>query len=125
VNEGEHAPSPCVKATWPTPAVCSLPHPHLPSHSLTQTHKPTCVPRSSGTFYQRGHDDVIRAIEARVAAASLMPVENQEGLQLLHYQDGEKYGEHGEGGCVGWAQGWPSWWMGRRAEWGEMVTSIV
>ncbi|KAI8463183.1 MAG: hypothetical protein J3K34DRAFT_381121 [Monoraphidium minutum] len=62
----------------------------------TDTGKPmdSDVRTSSGTFYQRGHDDIISKIEERVAAASMMPVENQEGLQLLHYQDGEKYEPH-------------------------------
>lgn len=50
-------------------------------------------PRSTGTFYQRGHDEVISRIEERVALATMVPVENQEGLQILHYVSGQKYGE--------------------------------
>jgi hypothetical protein len=50
------------------------------------------VRTSKGTFYQRGHDDIIKRIEERVAQVTMVPVENQEGLQVLHYTDGEKYG---------------------------------
>ncbi|GBF89340.1 prolyl 4-hydroxylase-like protein [Raphidocelis subcapitata] len=49
---------------------------------------------SKGTFFQRGHDAVIKRIEERVAAATMVPVENQEGLQMLHYEDGQKYEPH-------------------------------
>jgi hypothetical protein len=68
-----------------------------PRHPLTPAPAPAPTPPkthpSSGTFYQRGHDKVITRIEERVAAATMVPVENQEGLQILHYENGQKYGE--------------------------------
>ncbi|KAK9812281.1 hypothetical protein WJX73_009910 [Symbiochloris irregularis] len=52
------------------------------------------VRTSSGTFLQRGADDIIKKIEARIAQHSKIPVENGEGLQVLHYQASEKYEPH-------------------------------
>ncbi|KAF8057290.1 Abcc2 [Scenedesmus sp. PABB004] len=52
------------------------------------------VRTSTGTFYQRAHDDVVSRIETRVAAVTMIPVEHQEGLQVLHYKDGQKYEAH-------------------------------
>jgi len=72
-----------------------LNHPHHP-HSTPPTPPPP--PHSTGTFFQRGHNPVISRIEERVAAATMVPVENQEGLQLLHYENGQKYGEGLGGG---------------------------
>lgn len=62
----------------------------------TDTGKPmdSEVRTSTGTFYQRGHDEVITRIEERVAAATMVPVSNQEGLQILHYENGQKYEPH-------------------------------
>lgn len=76
-----------------TPTPCK--HQYNNNNTNTKQHN------SKGTFYQRGHDAVIRRIEERVAAATMVPVENQEGLQILHYENGEKYGafsRRGEGG---------------------------
>lgn len=33
-------------------------------------------------------------VEKRIAAWSLLPVENGEGLQVLRYQNGQKYEPH-------------------------------
>lgn len=52
------------------------------------------VRTSTGTFLPKGADDVIKRIEKRVAQLSMIPVEHQEGLQILHYQDGQKYEPH-------------------------------
>lgn len=52
------------------------------------------VRTSSGTFFDKGADDVIARIERRVAAATMLPAENQEGLQILKYVDGQKYEPH-------------------------------
>jgi prolyl 4-hydroxylase len=40
---------------------------------------------SAGMFFRRGQDDVIRAIEDRIAAFSMVPADHGEGLQVLHY----------------------------------------
>jgi prolyl 4-hydroxylase len=52
------------------------------------------VRTSTGTFFQRGHDEVISAIEKRISHVSHLPEENGEGLQILHYVDGQKYEPH-------------------------------
>lgn len=40
---------------------------------------------STGMFIAKGHDDVVAAIEARVAAVTHLPVDNQEALQVLRW----------------------------------------
>lgn len=52
------------------------------------------VRTSTGTFFNRGEDEVIRRIEKRIAQVSHIPVENGEGIQILHYVDGQKYEPH-------------------------------
>lgn len=49
---------------------------------------------STGTFFSKAEDDVVARIEKRVAQVSMIPVEHQEGLQILHYHDGQKYEPH-------------------------------
>ncbi|PAN21208.1 hypothetical protein PAHAL_3G450300 [Panicum hallii] len=49
---------------------------------------------SSGTFFDRGEDKVIRRIEKRIADYTSIPVENGEGLQVLHYEVGQKFDPH-------------------------------
>ncbi|KAH0971045.1 hypothetical protein GBA52_023201 [Prunus armeniaca] len=52
------------------------------------------VRTSSGTFLQRGRDKIIRNIEKRIANFTFLPVEHGEGLQVLHYEVGQKYEPH-------------------------------
>jgi prolyl 4-hydroxylase len=49
---------------------------------------------STGTFLSKKADSVVAAIEKRVAQVTMIPEPNQEGLQILHYQDGQKYLPH-------------------------------
>jgi prolyl 4-hydroxylase len=49
---------------------------------------------SNGMFFQRGENDLIRRIEARIARLVNWPVENGEGLQVLHYTPGTEYKPH-------------------------------
>ncbi|CAA6663246.1 unnamed protein product [Spirodela intermedia] len=49
------------------------------------------VRTSSGMFLRRGQDKVIQAIEKRIADFTFIPVEHGEGLQVLHYEVGQKY----------------------------------
>ncbi|KAJ9525758.1 hypothetical protein QJQ45_003420 [Haematococcus lacustris] len=49
---------------------------------------------STGTFFSKGEDDIIARIEKRVAQVTMIPVENQEGLQVLNYHNGQKYEPH-------------------------------
>ncbi|GAU24949.1 hypothetical protein TSUD_311840 [Trifolium subterraneum] len=52
------------------------------------------VRTSSGMFLKRGKDKIIQTIERRIADFTFIPVENGEGLQVLHYGVGEKYEPH-------------------------------
>nr|2JIJ_A Chain A, PROLYL-4 HYDROXYLASE [Chlamydomonas reinhardtii]2JIJ_B Chain B, PROLYL-4 HYDROXYLASE [Chlamydomonas reinhardtii]2JIJ_C Chain C, PROLYL-4 HYDROXYLASE [Chlamydomonas reinhardtii] len=49
---------------------------------------------STGTWFAKGEDSVISKIEKRVAQVTMIPLENHEGLQVLHYHDGQKYEPH-------------------------------
>uniref|UniRef100_A0A0D9Z0G9 procollagen-proline 4-dioxygenase n=1 Tax=Oryza glumipatula TaxID=40148 RepID=A0A0D9Z0G9_9ORYZ len=62
--------------------------------STTGKSKDSRVRTSSGMFLQRGRDKVIRAIEKRIADYTFIPMEHGEGLQVLHYEVGQKYEPH-------------------------------
>ncbi len=49
---------------------------------------------SSGMFFLRGENDVVRRVEARIARLLNWPLENGEGLQILHYRPGAEYKPH-------------------------------
>ena len=49
---------------------------------------------SQGTFLERGQDEVVGAVEERIARWTLLPVGNGEGLQVLNYGKGGKYDAH-------------------------------
>lgn len=49
---------------------------------------------SNGMFFQRGENDVVRKLEQRIARLLKWPVENGEGLQVLHYRSGAEYKPH-------------------------------
>lgn len=49
---------------------------------------------SQGMFYQRGENDLVRRIEARLARLTRWPEENGEGLQILNYAPGAEYKPH-------------------------------
>ncbi|CAL9182759.1 unnamed protein product [Musa hybrid cultivar] len=53
------------------------------------------VRTSSGMFLQKHQDEVIARIESRIAAWTFLPeAENGESIQVLRYQDGQKYEPH-------------------------------
>eukprot|EP00775_Hariotina_reticulata_P001675 gene1675-2018_t len=56
--------------------------------------KKSTVRTSTGAFFGRGEDAVLRKIEKRVAQVTMIPMEHQEGLQVLHYTNGQKYEPH-------------------------------
>ncbi|KAF3440353.1 hypothetical protein FNV43_RR18637 [Rhamnella rubrinervis] len=62
--------------------------------SETGKSKDSRVRTSSGTFLARGRDKIIRNIEKKLADFTFLPVENGEGLQVLHYEVGQKYEPH-------------------------------
>ncbi|MGI9215858.1 MAG: 2OG-Fe(II) oxygenase [Hydrogenophaga sp.] len=49
---------------------------------------------SDGMFFNRGETELVRRIEARIAALVNWPVENGEGMQVLHYRAGAEYKPH-------------------------------
>ncbi len=49
---------------------------------------------SEGMFFQRGEAPLIARLEERIAALLNWPVENGEGLQILHYRPGAEYKPH-------------------------------
>ncbi|CAN1315189.1 Probable prolyl 4-hydroxylase 3 [Linum perenne] len=55
---------------------------------------PKPVRTSSGMFLRRGQDKIIRSIEKRIADFSFIPADHGEGLQILHYEIGQKYEPH-------------------------------
>ncbi|KAK1262434.1 hypothetical protein QJS04_geneDACA001272 [Acorus gramineus] len=62
--------------------------------SATGQSKDSRVRTSSGTFLKRGRDKIIRDIEKRIADFTFIPVDHGEGLQVLHYEVGQKYEPH-------------------------------
>ncbi|XVF63620.1 hypothetical protein PTKIN_Ptkin09bG0101300 [Pterospermum kingtungense] len=62
--------------------------------SKTGKSKDSRVRTSSGMFLRRGQDKIIRDIEKRIADYTFIPVEHGEGLQVLHYEVGQKYDAH-------------------------------
>nr|XP_043634565.1 probable prolyl 4-hydroxylase 10 [Erigeron canadensis] len=46
------------------------------------------------TFLERGQDEIVRAIEKRIAEFTFLPVEHGEGLQVLRFEVGQKFGPH-------------------------------
>ena len=49
---------------------------------------------SRGTHFERGENDLVRRIEARIAELTSLPVENGEPIQILHYLPGAEYKPH-------------------------------
>ena len=49
---------------------------------------------SDGMFFRRGETPVVERIEARIAKLLNWPLENGEGLQVLHYRPGAEYKPH-------------------------------
>ncbi|KAF3493153.1 hypothetical protein DY000_02055188 [Brassica cretica] len=62
--------------------------------SQTGKSKDSRVRTSSGTFLRRGRDKVIKTIEKRIADYTFIPADHGEGLQVLHYEEGQKYEPH-------------------------------
>ncbi len=49
---------------------------------------------SDGMFFERCENELIRRIEARIAALLRWPLDHGEGLQVLHYRPGAEYQPH-------------------------------
>ncbi|TYK15293.1 putative prolyl 4-hydroxylase 7 [Cucumis melo var. makuwa] len=52
------------------------------------------VRTSSGMFLRKAQDKIVAGVEARIAAWTLLPAENGESIQILHYENGQKYEPH-------------------------------
>lgn len=76
----------------------SLAKPHMQKSTVVDSEtgksKDSRVRTSSGTFLARGRDKKIRDIEKRIADFTFIPAEHGEGLQVLHYEVGQKYEPH-------------------------------
>ncbi|EYU17561.1 hypothetical protein MIMGU_mgv1a0210091mg, partial [Erythranthe guttata] len=76
----------------------NLAKPHMVKSSVVDTETGKSIDSrirtSSGMFFKRGHDSVIGAIEKRIADYSQIPLEHGEGIQVLHYEVGQKYEPH-------------------------------
>jgi len=49
---------------------------------------------SRGAHFERGENELVRRIEARIAELTSLPVENGEPIQILHYLPGAEYKPH-------------------------------
>jgi len=49
---------------------------------------------SEGTWFQRGDDAFIQRLDQRIASLMNCPLENGEGLQVMHYGPGAEYRPH-------------------------------
>jgi prolyl 4-hydroxylase len=49
---------------------------------------------SNGMFFRRDENEVVARLEKRLAALANWPIENGEGLQILHYRPGTEYKPH-------------------------------
>jgi prolyl 4-hydroxylase len=49
---------------------------------------------SRGMFFERGETGIVDRVERRIAALLGWPIENGEGLQVLHYTPGAEYKPH-------------------------------
>uniref|UniRef100_A0A0A0LFF5 procollagen-proline 4-dioxygenase n=1 Tax=Cucumis sativus TaxID=3659 RepID=A0A0A0LFF5_CUCSA len=76
----------------------SLAKPHMEKSTVVDSKTGESVDSrvrtSSGMFLNRGQDKIIRNIEKRIADFTFIPIEHGEGLQILHYEVGQKYDAH-------------------------------
>ncbi|PKI45624.1 hypothetical protein CRG98_033940 [Punica granatum] len=76
----------------------SLAKPHLAKSTVVDDKSggsvDSNVRTSNGMFLRRGQDRIIRDIEKRIADFTFIPAEHGEGLQILHYEFGQKYEPH-------------------------------
>jgi prolyl 4-hydroxylase len=49
---------------------------------------------SDGMFFKCGENELVRRLEARIASLMRWPLENGEGIQVLHYGPGAEYKPH-------------------------------
>lgn len=49
---------------------------------------------SSGSFVPKGYNELVKEVERKIAAFSMVPEENGEAIQVLQYKNGEEYKAH-------------------------------
>lgn len=64
------------------------------SNALTGASEQSDVRTSSGMFFGRGETELIKTIEDRLAKWTMLPADNGEGIQVLHYEKTQKYDPH-------------------------------
>lgn len=62
--------------------------------STTSRSEVSEIRTSSGMFIEKGDNPIISRIEKRISLWTLLPVENQEAMQVLRYTRGQKYVPH-------------------------------
>ncbi|KAG0521065.1 hypothetical protein BDA96_08G129000 [Sorghum bicolor] len=65
----------------------SLAKPHMTRSTVVD-------PRTGERKESRGHDTIVHTIEKRIADYTSIPIENGEGLHVLHYAIGQKFKPH-------------------------------
>uniref|UniRef100_A0ACD5TU47 Uncharacterized protein n=1 Tax=Avena sativa TaxID=4498 RepID=A0ACD5TU47_AVESA len=73
------------------------------------------VRTSSGMFLPKNQDAVVARIEERIAAWTLLPLENGEAMQILRYEGGQRYEPH-----VDYIRG-----RGHRSRGGHRVATVI
>ncbi|KAL2922857.1 putative prolyl 4-hydroxylase 4 [Bienertia sinuspersici] len=52
------------------------------------------VRTSSGAFISKAKDEIVERIEQKIAVWTFLPIENGEDIQVLRYEEGQKYEAH-------------------------------
>ncbi len=75
-----------------------LSRPKLEPSTIVENHtgevKVIAERSSEGTFFQREENALVRTLERRIAQLTRTPLENGEGVQILHYVTGAEYRPH-------------------------------
>eukprot|EP00892_Ulva_mutabilis_P006527 jgi/Ulvmu1/4246/UM192_0006.1 len=74
--------------------IAELALPQLRQSRVGDNQEATDIRSSYGMFIPRYQDEIVAAVEERVANWTGLPVVNQEGIQVLRYSPGQKYKKH-------------------------------
>jgi prolyl 4-hydroxylase len=62
--------------------------------NLRHVHHTVAYPGAEGVSATSQEDEIIKRIERRISMVTHLPEVNGEGIQILHYEDGQKYEPH-------------------------------
>ncbi|CAI5998487.1 unnamed protein product [Closterium sp. NIES-64] len=101
-NTDGHSELSACPSAHPSPRLCTPPPSSLPPSRRrssvadnTDGHSElSSIRTSSGMFIAVAEDAVIARIEARIAQWTFLPLPNQEAMQVLRYEKGQKYEPH-------------------------------